>query len=115
MATWYTVEEARTDWLDAESIADDAAGNELLQSYLDAAQDAILAFAPARYSATPTPTAPTEGMRRAHLMQTQNLWNATAASPSGNFDNGSFGLSAFPLDWQVKQLVRPRRGIPVIA
>jgi hypothetical protein len=113
MATWYTVEEAQTDWLDAPHGDEDE--DALLQSYLDAAQEAILAFAPARYSATPTPTDPTEGMRRAHLMQAQNLWNATAASPSGNFDNGSFGLSTFPLDWQVKQLVRPHRGLPVIA
>lgn len=112
MADWYTVEDAQTDWVDAPR--GEAEDDELLQSYLDAAQEAILAFAPARYSAD-DPAAPTEGMRRAHLMQTQNLWNATAANPSGTLDNGTFGLTTFPLDWQVQQLVRPKRAVPVIA
>ena len=34
---------------------------------------------------------------------------------SGEFDNGSYALSSFPLDWQVRQLLRPKRGVPVIA
>lgn len=55
------------------------------------------------------------GYREAQLMQTRNIWNSQKASPSaGEFDNGSYGLSAFPLDWQVKQLIRPKVGLPVI-
>lgn len=113
MADWYTIEEAREDWIDAPE--ESAEGDVLLQSYLDAAQEAILAYAPARYSDTESPADPTEGMRRAHLLQAQNVWNAASANPAGTLDNGAYGLTTHPLDWQVRQLIRPKQGKPVIA
>lgn len=53
--------------------------------------------------------------RHAQLLQTQNLWNSAYASPGGDLDNGSYGLTTFPLDWQVQQLLRPKQGKPVVA
>lgn len=49
--------------------------------------------------------------RSAQLMQARNVWNSGQASPSGGdgFDNIGFGLTTtHPLDWQIKQLLRPR-------
>lgn len=55
-----------------------------------------------------------EGYRKAQLLQARNVWNSSKASPQGDFDSGSYGLSSFPLDWQVRQLIRPKRGRPVL-
>jgi hypothetical protein len=41
-------------------------------------------------------------------MQARNVWNSEQASPGGNLDGSGFGLTIHPLDWQVKQLLRPR-------
>ena len=49
--------------------------------------------------------------RRAQLMQARNLWNAGKVDPStGDQGEGSFILSPVPLDWTVKQVLRPKQG-----
>lgn len=98
MADWHTPESARTQWVDAP--LDD----EQLQELLDVAKQAVLAYAPA----IDDPDDPPTNYRVAQLTQTKNVWNGSYASPSGDLDGGSFGLTTFPLDWQVKQLLRPR-------
>ena len=56
-----------------------------------------------------------DGWRKAQLLQAQNVWTATKASPSGDLDGGQYGIVAgFPLDWQVRQLIRPKTGKPWI-
>lgn len=107
MATWYTAEEAREDWADAAQIED-----EQLDTLLGAAKDAVIAFAPAVEE--PLEDIP-DGYRVAQLMQARNVWNSSKASPGGEFDSGEYGLSSFPLDWQVRQLIRPKRAVPVVA
>lgn len=106
MATWLN---ATTDaalipllWPDAP---DDTDG--LLTLYLAAAQEACVAYAPARTSYATIP----ESWRMAQAMQAMNLYNAALASESGQTDAGGFGLTTHPLDWQVQQLLRPRRGL----
>ena len=47
-------------------------------------------------------------------MQARNVWNSGKASPTGDFDGGQYSLTTFPLDWQVRQLIRPKVGKPVI-
>lgn len=107
MATWYTAEEAEADWSDASQMT-----AEQLSNLLDAAKDAVVAYAPV--VETPLTTIPA-GYREAQLLQARNVWNSQKASPAtGDFDNGQYGLGAYPLDWQVKQLIRPKRGMPVI-
>jgi hypothetical protein len=99
MADWHTPESARDQWVDAP--LDD----EQLQELLDVAKGAVLAYAPVLDD--PETDIPTS-YRVAQLTQTKNLWNGAYASPSGDLDGGSFGLTTFPLDWQVKQILRPR-------
>lgn len=107
MASWYTLEEARADWADAAQLEDDQ-----LQSYLDAAKEAVIAYAPA--VETPLVVIP-DGYRIAQLMQVRNTWNAGTVAPSGDLDDGTYGLQTFPLDWKVQQLIRPKRAVPVVA
>lgn len=111
MAEWHTLQTARDQWVDAP--LDD----EQLQELLDVAQNAVLAYAPALPDATLTvidgyltesaSTIPVS-YRHAQLMQARNVWNSSEASPSGDFDGAGYGITTMPLDWQVKQLLRPR-------
>lgn len=55
-----------------------------------------------------------DGYRQAQLMQARNVWNSSKASPTGDFDGTSYGITSYPLDWQVRQLLRPKRGVPVL-
>ncbi len=112
MAQWHTVESARDQWPDAPSDYGDD-GDDTLTTLLAVAQDAVIAYAPA--VADPLTDIP-DGYRHAQLMQARNVWNASKASAGGgDIDGGQYGISAgFPLDWQVRQLIRPKHGRPWI-
>ena len=97
MATWHTPETARDQWVDAP--LDDGQ----LQQLLDVAKQAVLAYAPV----ITDPNPPTSYVV-AQLMQARNVWNSGKATPSGDFDGGGYGLTTHPLDWQIKQILRPR-------
>lgn len=104
---WATLGQARALWRDAP--ADDG----VLQIYLDAAEVAVAAYAP---DPDDWPASlPEPPIALAQVMQARSIYNAVGASPSGDFDGSSYGLTAIPLDWQVKQLVRPQRGLGAIA
>lgn len=125
MAEWHTVASARNQWADAPYDTDEDEGDDTLLELLAVAKSAVLAFAPdlsgntfvdddgyiVNYGDNVVPT----NYRVAQLMQARNVWNSSKASPAGSFDNGEYGLTSFPLDWQVRQLLRPKRGVPVIA
>jgi len=110
MAEWHTLESARDEWPDAPT-DESVDGDSTLTTLLDVAKDAVLAYAPAVEE--PLTDIP-EGYRLAQLMQARNVWNSSKASPGGDLDNGSYGISTFPLDWQVRQLIRPKAGKPWI-
>jgi hypothetical protein len=110
MATWHTVETARDEWPDAPTDYGDG-GDDSLGSLLAVAKEAVIAYAPAVEEAlTDIP----DGYRLAQLMQARNVWNSTVVSANrGEFDSGQYGLTAsYPLDWQVRQLIRPKQGRP---
>ena len=113
MATWLDPEEDSALilalWPDAP---DDTDG--VLTIYLDAARDACSAYAPALQPDEGGAVDVPHNYRLAQMMQAANLWNAAQASPGGDLDGGGFGLTTHPLDWQVKQLLRPRRAIGAI-
>lgn len=98
MATWHTPETARDQWVDAP--LDD----EQLEQLLDVAKEAVLAYAPV----ITDPNEPPTSYVVAQLMQARNVWNSGKATPSGDFDGGGYGLTTHPLDWQIKQILRPR-------
>jgi hypothetical protein len=109
MATWHDETSARDQWPDAPVDEDD--GDTQLVELLAVARAAVLAYAPVLADEEVIP----DSYRVGQLMQARNIWNSSKAQPSGEFDNGSYGLSSFPLDWQVRQLLRPKQGRPVIA
>lgn len=111
---WHTIESVRgTDegeqavWETAEHIPDS-----LLGDLLEVARDSVLAFAPALHEDYPLGQCPA-AYRLAHLMQTRNLWNAVEVDPSGGFGEGDYVIRPMPLDWIIKQVLRPKTGVPV--
>lgn len=111
--TWWTVDEAKGSWVGAP--ADDD-----LELLLDVAKAEIIAYAPALdpddvVTVTPDEGDPYEvqvipaGYRWAQLAHARNIWNAAKVNPSGGFgaDGETFALTPFPLDWAIKQRLRP--------
>lgn len=104
---WHTLPSARDEWKDATRIND-----RRLFVLLDVARTQVTDFAPA----LPEDALPPLAYREAQLMQARNLWNAARVDPSGGESDGSsFALTPFPLDWTIKQLLRPKRARPVVA
>ena len=108
MANWYNIAEARESWIDAPE------DDELLQELLDVAQTSIVAYAP---KIEPAPDEETEQVipttyRYAHLQQPKNLWNAGRVDNSGGVGDEGYVFRPHPLDWVIKQILRPRRAVP---
>ena len=111
MAEWHDLESARDEWPDAPTDYGDG-GDDSLATLLAVAKEAVIAYAPAVEEALTTIP---DSYRQAQLMQARNVWNSQKVSVGGDFDGGQYGLSAgFPLDWQVRQLIRPKTGKPWI-
>lgn len=99
---WHSLESARADWRDAPY--EDAP----LFSVLASAKDQCLAFAPA------VDVVPAR-YRQAQLMQARALWNSGHVNSDGNLGSeGGFTVTVFPMDWTVKNLLRPKRAIGAI-
>ena len=102
---WHTLDSVRAEWPDAEHIADAT-----LWALLDLARTQVVAFAPALVDEAPVPDRYREGQR----VQARNVWNATRVAPDGSTGQDDFIIRPFPMDWHVKSILRPKRGIPVI-
>lgn len=104
MASWHDVGSIREEWVDAEQLSD-----ELLAELLEVAQDAVIAYAPALPAdAVDIPTR----YRVGQMMQVRNLWAATQVGASGELGGETYQVAPHPLDWHVKQILRPARGRP---
>lgn len=99
---WHTVDSARLEWIDAASIDDLR-----LHTLLELARQQCAAYAPELAADERAPL----NYRQAQLMQARNLLNAGRAEGDGE---GDFVLRPFPLDWMVKQTLRPKAGIPAV-
>ncbi|NYD65988.1 hypothetical protein [Agromyces atrinae] len=130
---WHTLASARDEWRDAPS-EHETGGDVLLYTVLETARVQCAEFGPSlAVDEAPTlpglgtlsgadtlPSAGTlavpEHFRQAQLMQARNIWNASRTDPaSGGIGNDGFVIRPFPMDWVVKGILRPKRGIPVFA
>lgn len=119
---WHTVASARNQWPDAPY--DEDGSDTTLTELLNIAKGDVLAFEPVstepEYVIVDDIIVPADeatvpdNYRMAQLLQAKNIWNSSRAGASGDFDDGSYGISSFPLDWKVRQLIRPKRAVPVI-
>lgn len=103
---WHTLDSAREQWRDSVDIEDDQ-----LWELLEVAKHQCLEYAPAIAVGAAVPIS----YRKAQLMQARNVWNAARVDPSsGAIGDDSFALTPFPLDWTIKQVLRPKRAVPVV-
>lgn len=122
MATWHTVASIRLVWDDAHQIEDS-----LLEELLEVAKSAIIAYAPTPSEEFPGLTLDdwedawdgewgdeSENIparfRVAQMSHTKNLWNAVRVGADGSQGGDTFEIQPRPLDWHVKQMLRPARG-----
>jgi len=103
---WLSLDEARELWPDAPVL--DLGLFELLWT----AKQQCLAFAPALDEGERPP----RNYKTGQQMQARNIWNANKVDPaSGGFGEGSYVLRPFPLDWMVKQMLRPAQAVHAVA
>lgn len=93
---WHNVLTARLEWPGAP------AQDGTLARLLDVAQDQVEAYAPQLLT-----MAVPERYRAAQLMQARNTFNASLTNGDQQTDMGGFVMTIRPLDWAVKQLIRP--------
>lgn len=100
---WHSIGSARTEWRDAGALDDHR-----LWVLLETAKLEVVAYAPP----LPDGARPPVNYREAQLMHARNR-NAAGRIDPANADAGGdgFSLTAFPLDWVVRQLLRPQRAI----
>jgi len=102
---WHTVDSARETWSGAPN-------NEYrLYQLLELSRQQVEAYAPSLLIGAPVPASYREGQ----IMQARNLLNAGLVDPSGGIGEDDFVLRPYPLDWMVKQVLRPKRAIPAVA
>lgn len=106
---WHDLESIREDWESGEDIPDT-----LLTDLLLVARLSIEAFAPPLSAEMIQANQCPVNYRLAHLMQTRNLWNAVTVDSSGGIgEDMGYAYRPMPLDWIVKQVLRPKTSVPV--
>lgn len=99
---WHILDTIRAEWPDAEHIPDAS-----LWDILEVAKGQIIAFAPPLAEDAPIPVE----WRTAQRVQSRNIWNAARVAPDGTTGQDDFVIRPFPLDWHVRQILRPKRAI----
>jgi hypothetical protein len=103
---WHTLDSIRDEWPDAEAIPDVS-----LWGLLASAKVQVIAFAPRLDDDDPVPANYLEAQR----IQARNVWNAASVAPDGSVGSDDFIVRPFPLDWHVRQILRPKRAVGGIA
>lgn len=104
MVTWADVEDVRARWEDAP-LDDD-----VLESMLDAAHEQCAAYAPALAADATVPRRYVE----AEVLQVKALYQAQERDGDVIGYGDGYAVRVRPLGQDVKSLLRPRRGVPVI-
>ncbi len=103
---WVGLDRARDLWPDADTLDDD-----VLTTYLLAAHKACAEFAPALEDDANVP----EAWAVAQVMQARAVYRSRKAGGRDQLGPDGFAVTVFPLDWNVRQLLRPKKGRPSFA
>lgn len=109
MTAWHDLVTAREQWLEADELDDI-----VLETLLEVSKQQVIAYAPPEL---PEPEEDEEQIipvnySYAQLQQAKNLYNAARVTPGGEYGEDTFVIRPHPLDWIVKQILRPRRAVP---
>jgi hypothetical protein len=105
MPGWLTVPDLPDLWPQAESIE-----TPILWMLVDAAREQCIAYAAPTEEGADVP----ESWRLAHLMQVQSLWQSAKSGPGDTIGPDGLTITVYPMDRTVRNLLRPRRRVPVI-
>lgn len=100
--TWHDEETARDEWVSAPP------NDDVLAQLLEVSKQQVIAYAPK----LPDPEVVPVNYRYGQLEQAKNLYNAGAVDSSGGMGEGEFVMRPHPLDWIIKQILRPKRAVP---
>lgn len=96
---WQTIESARAIW--SEAPVDDG----YLYQLLEVARIQCVEFAPDFVGRAPSNYA------QAQLLQARALWASGNVSQGDQFGGEGLSVTVFPMDWTVKNLLRPTRAV----
>lgn len=99
---WHTLDSIREIWAAAPD--HDLALYELLE----VSKNDCLAYAPALVEGAKAPI----NYKRGQYLHARNGFNAGAVDTNGEMGDNGFVIRPFPLDWTVKQTLRPKRAVP---
>lgn len=100
---WLTLEQTRQRWPDAPLDLT------YLWNILKSAKIQCIDYAPALGIGDPVPA----NYLQAQLMQARAIFTSFIANQNDNID-GQFPVRVFPMDWNVKALLRPKTGLPKV-
>lgn len=99
-----------TVWPDAPT-GDEPGETAALDLYLGAAQQQCLAYldlpVPEGETDPEMPDTIPENWRMALLLQARALWQLSVTNPAGEIGQDGFSTTPFPMDWNVKNLLKP--------
>lgn len=105
--TWHDNESARAMWKSGCP-----SDEEQLATLLAVAKQQVIEYGPLTLGED-DPVPP--HYRLAQLIQAQNIWSSrTVDAGAGQLGDGTFQIRPFPLDWMVRQIIRPKRAVPAV-
>lgn len=109
VASGLTLEQARAEWRDAPD------NDVTLRRLLDVALEQVVEYGPRHVADEIAAGGPIPSRYvQAQLSQARNLLNSARMNPEGAIGGDGFSFSPFPLDWVIRQTIRPKRGKAVI-
>lgn len=101
---WVWTEDVRAQWADAPLDDQD------LADLLSAAYEQCAAFAPVLTAEQIA--SPPANYKLAQVMQARALYRSLKAGSGDTMGDDGMTVTVFPMDWTVKNLLRPKRGLP---
>lgn len=99
---WLDTEDVRGSWADASQLSDD----ELIRLLASAYSQCVAYLPPEVESDNPNPPA---SWMLAQEMQARALYRSGTFGSNDQYGQDGMAVTAFPMDWTVKRLLRPER------
>lgn len=101
---WHNLDSARDNWADAPT------NDDILWDLLGVARNDVEEYAPILAEGQRPPV----NYRKGQIGHARNIWNASEVSSSGNIGLDGYAIQPKPLDWSIKQTLRPKNVRPLV-